>query len=136
MISEDAKVKLAELIKESGASEENVLGGHQFLEKFPQFNAFSLNVLNDNLGATRLAPGTYAMKLKVFGEKYIVLNPFHPQQLVPYVSKGRAIIIAEATTKRSWAGEFLQLPASCCDLFTYRYRLPIMLLVAPNWTNI
>jgi hypothetical protein len=58
VISEQAKKNLDEKFKadiEAGAA---VLGGHQFLAKEPGFNAFSLSVLNDNLGTTRLAGGT------------------------------------------------------------------------------
>jgi hypothetical protein len=107
VISEQAKKNLDEKFKadiEAGAA---VLGGHQFLAKEPGFNAFSLSVLNDNLGTTRLAGGTkinlaliitifqilgesnsclnsigtYAMKIKVLGKPVIILNPFHAYQL-------------------------------------------------------
>ena len=100
VISEQAKKNLDEKFKadiEAGAA---VLGGHQFLAKEPGFNAFSLSVLNDNLGTTRLAggtsifainfpsseltnfcAGTYAMKIKVLGKPVIILNPFHAYQL-------------------------------------------------------
>jgi len=80
----------------------HILGGHQFLQKFPQFNAFSLLTLNDNLVITRLGPGTYAIKLKVRGENFIILNSFHPYQVVPYNSAGNAIIVFEALSELSW----------------------------------
>jgi len=79
-----------------------VLGGHQFLAKFKQFNPFTLLVVNDNLGTTRLAGGTYLMKIKVLGKMYLVLNPFHSFQLVPYTSPGNAIIVCEGLSSLSW----------------------------------
>jgi len=81
----------------------HVLGGHQFLQKFPQFNAFSLLAMNDNLTIIRLGPGTYAIKIKVRGEPFIVLNSFHPYQVVPYNSAGNAIIVFECSSSSSWA---------------------------------
>lgn len=97
-ITEAAKAKLAE-VNVDGAE---VLGGHQFLAAVPAFNPLSLNIVNDNLGTTRLAGGTYAMKIKVGGKKYLVLNPFHAYQLVPYTAPGHGLIIAEGRSTRSW----------------------------------
>jgi len=85
-----------------------VLGAHQFLNKYPQFNAFSLLALNDNLEITRLGPGTYAIKIKVMGSLHIVLNSFHPYQVVPYNSPGRAIIVFECSTDPSFSWENLR----------------------------
>jgi len=48
--------------------------------------------MQDNLGTKRLAGGTYAMQLKVLGKPYILLNPFHAYQLVPYTTSGTFVI--------------------------------------------
>jgi nucleoside diphosphate kinase len=102
VISEQAKKNLDEKFKADIEAGAPVLGGHQFLAKEPGFNAFSLSVLNDNLGTTRLAGGTYAMKIKVLGKPVIILNPFHAYQLVPYTTKGHSIILFEARSTKSW----------------------------------
>jgi hypothetical protein len=102
-ISDAAKAKLNEVFKDQLAAGAPVLGGHQFLAQFKEFTPFSLLVLNDNLGTTRLAGGTYALVAKVLGQPYIVLNPFHAYQLVPYTAKGHALIVFEGLSKRSWA---------------------------------
>jgi nucleoside diphosphate kinase len=102
-ISDQAKEKLETDFKDLLAAGAEVLGGQQFLKAFPQFNAFSLLVLNDNLGTKRLAGGTYAMQIKVLGKPYILLNPFHAYQLVPYTTSGHAIIAFEGLSKLSWA---------------------------------
>jgi len=95
-ISDAAKEKLQELYGEDIKAGAAVLGGHQFLEKFPDFNAASLCTINDNIGTAKLAGGTYALKLEVLGEPVIILNPFHPYQLVPFTTPGRGIIVMEA----------------------------------------
>jgi hypothetical protein len=94
-ISEQAKTVLHEKFNDELKAGAEVLGGHQFLAKFKQFNPFSLLVVNDNLGTTRLAGGTYLMKIKVLGKLFLVLNPFHSFQLVPYTTAGNAIIVFE-----------------------------------------
>jgi len=101
VISAAAKQTLSEKFADFQGAE--VLGGHQFLQRFPDFNAFSLSVLNDNLGTTRLAGGTYAMKVKVLGKPFIVLNPFSAYQLVPYTTSGHSIVVLEVTSNESWA---------------------------------
>jgi nucleoside diphosphate kinase len=102
VISEQAKKNLDEKFKAELETGAPVLGGHQFLAKEPNFNAFSLCVLNDNLGTVRLAGGTYAMKIKVLGKPVIILNPFHAYQLVPYTTKGHSIVLFEARSTKSW----------------------------------
>jgi len=81
----------------------HVIGGHQFLSRFPEFNAFSLLALNDNIPTIRLGPGTYAHKIKIRGENFIILNPFHPYQVVPYNSPGNAVIVFECLSELGWA---------------------------------
>jgi len=109
-ISAVAKQALSEKFADFPGAE--VLGGLQFLKRFPEFNAYSLCVLNDNLGTTRLAGGTYAMKVKVMGKPFIVLNPFSPYQLVPYTSSGHSIVVFEILSKEPWA----KLRSSVCGV--------------------
>ena len=80
-----------------------VLGAHQFLGKYPDISAFALNVLTDTLGTKKVASGKYYGVFNVGGEKVIVLNPFHPQQLLHYTQPGRAIVVFECSTDTDWA---------------------------------
>jgi len=43
------------------------------------------------------------MKFKYFGKTTLVLNPFFGNQLVPFTSPGRALIVFEGRSKTSWA---------------------------------
>lgn len=79
-----------------------VLGGHQFLAQQPAFSSLALSTLNDNIGTTKLGGGSYAMRLNVLGQRYILLNPFHAYQLVPYTTPGRAILVLEGRSTRDW----------------------------------
>nr|MDA3873374.1 hypothetical protein [Kiritimatiellia bacterium] len=77
-------------------------GGHQFLSEQPDFSALALSTLNDNLGTTKLGGGSYCMKVNVLGQVYLLLNPFHAYQLVPFTTPGRAIIVLECRSNQDW----------------------------------
>jgi len=101
-ISDQAKAKLT---ADFGADVEavgNPVGGYEFIQAHPEFNPLSLCVLSDNVKCARLAGGTYLLKFKYFGKTALVLNPFHGYQLVPFVSKGSALIVFECRSKTSW----------------------------------
>jgi hypothetical protein len=79
-----------------------ILGGHQFLSEQSDFSALALSTLNDNIGTTKLGGGSYCMKLNVLGQTYLLLNPFHAYQLVPFTTPGRAIIVLEGRSNKDW----------------------------------
>jgi hypothetical protein len=101
-LTEGALAKLQDCFGERLEHGAPVLGGHQFLERFPDFSPAALSVLNDNLGTTKLGGGTYALSLKVLGQPHILLNPFHPYQLVPFTTPGNGIIVIEGRSATSW----------------------------------
>jgi hypothetical protein len=80
-----------------------VLGGHQFLDVHPEFSPLALSVFNDNVGTTKLGGGSYCMKLDVLGKVFLLLNPFHAYQLVPYTTGDTAILVFECRSSRDWA---------------------------------
>ena len=101
-ISSGAKTKLQELHGDAIQAGAVVLGAHQFLDAYPDFNAISLCSINDTLGTQKLAGGTYCLRLDVLGDPVIILNPFHPYQLVPYTTSGAGIIVMEGRSKTPW----------------------------------
>ncbi|HUJ37999.1 MAG TPA: hypothetical protein VLW88_10000 [Hyphomicrobium sp.] len=80
-----------------------ILGAHQFLGKYPDVSAFALNILADTLGTKKVASGKYYGVFNVGGERIVVLNPFHPQQILHYTQPGRAIVVLECWTDTDWA---------------------------------
>lgn len=101
-LTDDARAKLETLFAEDLAAGAKVLGGHQFLAEQPEFTSLALSALNDNVGTTKLGGGSYAMRLNLLGQIYILLNPFHAYQLVPYTTPGRAILVLECRSTRDW----------------------------------
>jgi nucleoside diphosphate kinase len=82
---------------------DRILGGHEFLKEFPEVSAFALNILSDTVKTKRIAAGKYYSAVDVAGERIVVLNPFHPQQVLHYTAPGRAIVVLECASDTDWA---------------------------------
>ena len=81
---------------------ESILGGHQFLERYRDVSAFALNIIADTLGSKKLASGKYYSVLNVQGERVVVLNAFHPQQLLHYTRPGQTLVVFECWSDTDW----------------------------------
>lgn len=79
-----------------------ILGAHEFLERFPSISAFDLRTRGDIAGAIKLEHGTHCARVEVDGRIFLVLNPFHPYQLEYYTHSGRAIVVFECCSHGSW----------------------------------
>jgi hypothetical protein len=109
-ITAEAKAKLDELFKDDLAAGAKVLGAHQFLAETAGYvgthhikpSPETLSALNTAQGSTRLAGGTYLLKHVFAGTTYLLLNIFHPSQLVPYTSAGRGLIVFEGRSDLPW----------------------------------
>lgn len=101
-LADAAGEKLHELFADEIAQGARILGGHQFLSEQSEFSPLALSTLNDNLGTTKLGGGSYCMRVNVLGQVYLLLNPFHAYQLVPFTTPGRAIIVLEGRSNRDW----------------------------------
>jgi nucleoside diphosphate kinase len=79
-----------------------ILGGHEFLKEYPDVSAFALNIIADTLKTKKIASGKYYAELGVAGERIVVLNPFHPQQVLHYTMPGRTIVVIECASDTDW----------------------------------
>jgi hypothetical protein len=85
-----------------GFDNAEVYGGHEFLEKFPKFNAYSLSVLWQSTGFSKLTSGTYAGKFSFDGSDYYLVNGFHPLQLNHFNMPGRSIVVLSLCGNLDW----------------------------------
>ncbi len=97
-----AREKLHHDFAKEIAAGARVLGGHQFLDEQPEISPLALSTMNDNIGTAKLGGGSYLMRLNVLGKNYLLLNPFHAYQLVPFTTPGHAIIVLEGRSKTPW----------------------------------
>lgn len=100
-MTEGAKTRFKELFSVE-ADKSNVLGGMEFLRKFPFFNFHSLDCMWQNSENLKLASGTYVEKLRIDQETVYVLNAFHPKQLRHFTEPGRSIVLFNISGDRSW----------------------------------
>ncbi|HWQ12324.1 MAG TPA: hypothetical protein VNL77_05960 [Roseiflexaceae bacterium] len=105
-LSESAQARLQELFGEELARGAQVLGGHEFIARHPEYTPARLNEIVDRVGSTKLAPGTYVTKWEHGGQTVLLLNAFHPQQLEHFTAPGRSIVVmvarAAATRPETW----------------------------------
>jgi hypothetical protein len=80
----------------------DVLGGHQFLEEYPEFTPFALAMLFSNASVARLGPGTYAAPVTIDGRSVIVLNGFHPRQLAFFTADDAVCAFLHASSATDW----------------------------------
>ena len=85
------------------AGVDRIFGGHEFLKAYPDVSAFALNIISDTLKTKKISGGKYYAVLDVAGERIVVLNPFHPQQVAHYTAPGRTIVVLECATDMDWA---------------------------------
>lgn len=81
----------------------NVMGGFEFLDKFPFFNATSEEYLWQNKTNTKLAGGTYCAEVKMDADQVYLINGFHPYQILHFVAPGRSIVTFTLSSDISWA---------------------------------
>ena len=98
-LSQPTKKKL---IAECQGVQLRILGAHQFLEEFPDVSPLALNIIADTLGTKKVASGKYFTLVDVSGERIVVLNPFHPYQVLHFTPPGRTIVVFECWTNTGW----------------------------------
>jgi hypothetical protein len=100
-LTESAENALSERYADS-VDRSEVLGGHQFLERFPEFSPFSLAMLFSNSEVGRLGPGTYACSVSIDGASIIILNGFHPRQLSFFTAGDTVCAFLHGSSTTDW----------------------------------
>ena len=101
-LSKAAKEKLDAFLANL-PSDTEVLGAHQFIDRYPMFSPPALSILYDNLPGHRFAGGTYGVVVRISGRTVVLLNGFHPEQLDLFESPGAVIMCFVGRSTRSWS---------------------------------
>jgi hypothetical protein len=83
--------------------EVNILGSLEFLEKYPAYNAETLNDLWQQTETVKLAGGTYCATVMVGNDRVYLINGFHPRQLIHFTEKGRSIVAFALNGDLHWS---------------------------------
>ena len=100
-LTDAAEQALQELYSDS-LDDAEVLGGHQFLERYPDVSPFALAMLFSNSSVGRLGPGTYAGPVKIDGASIIILNGFHPRQLSFFTADDAVCAFLHGSSPTDW----------------------------------
>jgi len=98
-LSSEAAERLLEV---ASSIDEDALGAHEFLARYPFFTPAALAVFYDNLQSKRLAPGTHCVRAVVRGRPTVIFNGFHAEQLEHYTRPGATILALVVRGTRSW----------------------------------
>ena len=91
--------KLNEFMEEKGVSDMTALGGHQFIAEHKDVRPHELAQAT---GSERLGSGAYAIVHRNDGAECVILNHFHPNQLVSYSEPGRFILAFRCDSDTPW----------------------------------
>jgi hypothetical protein len=100
-LTEAAENELSALLADA-PSDAEVLGGHQFLERYAEFSPFALAMLFSNAKVSRLGPGSYAAPVRIDGVTVVILNGFHPRQLSFFTATDAACAFLHASSPTDW----------------------------------
>jgi hypothetical protein len=112
-VSETGRTRFEALFGEAFDSA-RVLGGLEFLEAFPCFNAQSLDYLWQNGKFEKLAGGTYALPVRLDGQQIYLVNGFHPRQLTHFTASGRCIVAMTLVGDCPWKTARSELIGHTC----------------------
>jgi hypothetical protein len=100
-LTEAAEKSLSEMLADTPGDTE-VLGGHQFLQRYADISPFALAMLFSNAKVSRLGPGTYAAQVRIDGTTVIILNGFHPRQLSFFTADDAVCAFLQASSPTDW----------------------------------
>lgn len=101
-LSAEAEGNLQALLNDKWSGATSTMGAFQFLEMYPFFSATTLAVLYDNLDSIRLAGGSHAAPVILRGEHQIILNGFHPAQLIRFTENSASVLAFWCASDTSW----------------------------------
>ncbi|MCP4218027.1 MAG: nucleoside-diphosphate kinase [bacterium] len=80
-----------------------ILGGHECLKQFPALEIEPLTTLWDSKKSFRLRSGFYYQDYEIEGKKVILINGFHPLQLVRFTNPRHRILVLLLHSDTDWS---------------------------------
>ena len=80
-----------------------IFGGHEFLSAHPVFTPASLDTLWFTQKAEKIRSGFYVQAYEEEGEKFILVNGFHPAQLAHFTEASHRIALMLVHSDTAWA---------------------------------
>lgn len=98
----EIKEIIADYFKGVDPSTVIVKGGHEFLESYNSFSAEELNTFWATKKSFKLRSGFYFQLYNLEGDQVLIINGFHPEQLLHFTKEGKRIAIALLNSNENW----------------------------------
>jgi nucleoside diphosphate kinase len=95
--------KIAEALDLSDPVHYPILGGHEYLEKYPEEDCFELDALWFTKKSVKIRSGFYVQRYQKGDEAFILVNGFHPAQLAHYTAPSHRVVLVLIHSDTDWA---------------------------------
>jgi hypothetical protein len=95
------RAKIEELLGVS-LDEYKLYGGHEFLNAHPKYNAKTLDQLWFTKKSARVRGGYYVQAYEADGERFVLVNGFHPVQLEHFTEPSHRIVLLLIHSDTDW----------------------------------
>ena len=85
------------------ADEYTIYGGHEFLAAHPGYTPYELDTLWFTKKSIKIRSGFYVQAYEVDGEKFILVDGFHPAQLAHFTESSHRIVLLLIHSDTAWA---------------------------------
>ncbi|HLP57933.1 MAG TPA: hypothetical protein VK186_03850 [Candidatus Deferrimicrobium sp.] len=86
----------------SGLEKYTILGGHEFLEQYPEFDEQKLNEFWLAKHSLKLRSGFYFQEYEINNQPVILINGFHPSQLRHFTNPHHKIVVLLLKSDTDW----------------------------------
>ena len=101
MVDSDTRVRIVEILDIEEHDDYQVLGGHEFLERFKS-DVETLSEIWFSQKANKLRSGFYFIADTFKGQPIILVNGFHPSQLLHFTREDHRILLMLIHTDQDW----------------------------------
>lgn len=101
MVSDEIRKQMFKILKIEDRGEHKILGGHEFLQTYLA-NVEVLNEIWFGQGAQKLRSGFYFVEDTFQGDPILLVNGFHPSQLLHFTREDHRIILMLIHSNTDW----------------------------------
>ena len=101
MVTQDTRKEMFKILEMEANGKYKILGGHEFLQTY----SANINALNDiwfGQGAKKLRSGFYFIADTYKGDPILLVNGFHPSQLLHFTRENHRIVLMLIHTNADW----------------------------------
>lgn len=104
ILSDDDKAEILRRLEwNASPSGVSFVGGHEFLQENPSYDAEGVNRLWETQKSIKLRGGLYVQRFEVEGKPFVMVDGFHPQQLSHYTVDQQRIVVALCHSDTDWS---------------------------------